>query len=58
MQDLYDRGGSSIKAFTQAACTSDFIIGPNNSAPIAAADLIGPRPLEEISKLTSTVDEE
>ena len=58
LRRIYNRGGSSIKAFTQAACASDFIIGPNNSAHIAAADLIGPRLLEEISKLTSTVDEE
>ena len=57
LRRIYNRGGSSIKAFTQAACASDFIIGPNNSAHIAAADLIGPRLLEEISKLTSTVDE-
>ena len=58
LRRIYNRGGSSIKAFTPVVCASDFIIGPNNLAHIAVADLIGPRLSEEISKLTSTVDEE
>ena len=58
LRRIYNRGWSSIKAFTQAACASNFIIGPHNSAPIAAGDLIGPHLLEEISKLTSIMEEE
>ena len=57
LQINLNKGWNAIGAFTQVAIAQKIMIGPFNSAPIAAVDLIGPK-LGRLAKMSASTSEE